>query len=140
MIYSMFAMILLTFVVAIYMLTLRVSAVRSGQVKLGAFRLNDEESMSPRMLQVSRNFSNLFEMPVLFYTAGALAVALGINSLAIIMLSWLFVASRAIHSWIHITSNNVIRRMQAFMAGNFCILLIWILILWDYVSRHPSAF
>lgn len=136
MIYPMFAMIVLTFVVAIYMLSLRVSAVRSGRVKLSAFRLNNEETMSPRMLQVARNYSNLFEMPVLFYAAGAVTLALNLNSIAISILAWLFVVSRIVHSLIHITSNNVIRRMQAFMAGNLCILLIWMLIVWDYTVHY----
>lgn len=136
MIYPMFAMVVLTFVVAIYMLSLRVSAVRSGRVKLSAFRLNNEETMSPRMLQVARNYSNLFEMPVLFYAAGAVTLALNLNSIAISILAWLFVVSRIVHSLIHITSNNVIRRMQAFMAGNLCILLIWMLIVWDYTTHH----
>lgn len=136
MIYPMFAMIVLTFAVAIYMLTLRVSAVRSGQVKLSAFRLNHEEAMPHRMLQVARNYSNLFEMPVLFYAAGAVTLALGLNSVVISVLAWLFVGSRIIHSLIHITSNNVIRRMQAFMAGNLCIFLIWVLIVWDCATHH----
>ena len=136
MIYPMFAMIVLTFAVAIYMLSLRVSAVRSGRVKLSAFRLNNEETMSPRMLQVARNYSNLFEMPVLFYAAGAVTLALNLNSIAMSILAWLFVVSRIVHSLIHITSNNVIRRMQAFMAGNLCILLIWMLIVWDYTTHH----
>ncbi|MFO1390386.1 MAPEG family protein [Cellvibrio sp.] len=136
MIYPMFAMIVLTFVIAIYMLSLRVSAVRSGRVKLSAFRLNNEDTMSPRMLQVARNYSNLFEMPVLFYAAGAVTLALNLNSIAISILAWLFVVSRIVHSLIHITSNNVIRRMQAFMAGNLCILLIWMLIVWDYTVHY----
>lgn len=136
MIYPMFAMIVLTFAVAIYMLSLRVSAVRSGQVKLSAFRLNHEETMTPRMLQVARNYSNLFEIPVLFYAAGAITLALNLNSIAISILAWLFVVSRIVHSLIHITSNNVIRRMQAFMAGNLCIFLIWMLIVWDYTTHH----
>ncbi|GGY64985.1 membrane protein [Cellvibrio zantedeschiae] len=135
MIYAMFAMILLTFGVAGYMFKLRVAAVRSGEVKLSAFRLNSGENMPPKMLQAARNYSNLFEIPVFFYAAGTIYIALSLESPAIILLSWLFVATRILHSWIHITNNNVIRRMQAFMAGNVCILLIWALLVWDYSHR-----
>jgi len=136
MIYCMFTMILLTFGVAGYMLKLRVAAVKSGTVKLSDFRLNNADSMPPELLQVARNYSNLFEVPVLFYAAGALTLAINMDSTAIVLLGWLFVASRIVHSWIHLTTNNVIRRMQAFMAGNICVLLIWILILWEYSTRH----
>lgn len=135
MIYSMFAMILLTFGVAAYMLKLRVAAVKSGKIKLSAFRLNNTDSMPPELLQVARNYSNLFEVPILFYTAGTLVLVLGMDSAVTSLLGWLFVLSRIIHSWIHLSSNNVIRRMQAYMAGNFCVLLIWILIVWNYHAK-----
>jgi hypothetical protein len=136
MIYSIFAMILLTFGVAGYMLKLRVAAVKSGTVKLSAFCLNNPDSMPPKLLQAARNYSNLFEVPVLFYAAGVLSISLGMDSTPIVILGWLFVVSRLVHSWIHLTTNNVIRRMQAFMVGNICVLLIWILILWEYSISH----
>lgn len=136
MIYTMFAMILLTFTVAGYLLKLRVAAVKAGEVKLSAFRLNDADAMPIKMLQASRNYSNLFEIPVFFYAAGTLAVALGLETPSIILLGWLFVVARIVHSWIHLTSNNVIRRLQAFMAGNICVVLIWIIIVWEYSTLH----
>ena len=134
MIYSMFAMILLTLAVAGYLLKLRVDAVKKGEVRLGSFRLNNSEGIPANMIQASRNYSNLFEMPVLFYCAAILALLLHLDTPALLILSWLFVISRAVHSWIHITSNNVIRRMQVFMAGNICILLMWIILVWRYAA------
>ncbi len=135
MIYAMFAMILLTFTVAGHLLKLRIAAVKAGEVKLSAFRLNDANVMPTKMQQAARNYSNLFEMPVFFYAAGTIAVALGLQNPAMVLFAWAFVAARAVHSWIHLTSNNVIHRLQAFMAGNICILLIWLLILWEYSGR-----
>lgn len=136
MIYTMFAMILLTFTVGGYLLKLRVAAVKTGAVKLSVFRLNDAEAMPVKMQQASRNYSNLFEIPVFFYAASTLAVALGLETPSIILLGWLFVLARIMHSWIHITSNNVIHRLQAFMVGNICVLLIWIILLWEYGTQH----
>jgi len=132
MIYAMFAMLVLTFTVAGYLFKLRVAAVKSGEVKLSSFRLNNADDTPTRMQQAARNYSNLFEMPVLFYAAGTLALALNLETPAITWLGWLFVLTRIAHSWIHLTSNNVIRRMQAFMLGNVCVLLIWTTILWNY--------
>jgi len=136
MIYAMFAMILLTFSVGGYLLKLRVTAVKTGAVKLSAFRLNDAEAMPVNMQQASRNYTNLFEVPVFFYGAGILAVALGLENPSIILLGWVFVVARIVHSWIHVTNNNVIHRLQAFMVGNICVLLIWIIILWEYSARQ----
>ena len=138
MLYAMFAMILLTFTVAGYLLKLRIAAVKSGEVKLSAFRLNDNEEVPVKMLQAARNYTNLFEVPILFYAAGTLALALQLDSPSVIFLAWLFVLSRAAHSWIHLTSNNVIRRLQAFMAGNICVLLIWAILVWQYTIYGPN--
>lgn len=135
MIYSMFTLILLTLCIAGYLLKLRIDAVRNGDVKISVFRLYNSPDLPAKMQQVSRNYSNLFEMPILFYCAATLALVLQFDTPVMIFLSWLFVASRAVHSWIHITSNNVIRRLQAFMAGNICILLMWIILLWQYTVK-----
>jgi hypothetical protein len=132
MIYSMFAMTLLTFTVAGYLLKLRIAAVRKGEVKLSTFRLNNRDDIPPTLIQASRNYSNLFEIPVLFYCAAILALLLHLETPVMIMLGWLFVGSRAVHSWIHLTSNNVIRRMQIFLFGNICVLLLWIILVTKY--------
>jgi hypothetical protein len=132
----MFAMILLTFAVAAYLLKLRINAVKKGEVKLSAFRLLNSPDIPLKMQQVSRNYSNLFEMPVFFYCAAILGVVLRLDTPLMIVLSWFFVASRAAHSWIHITSNNVVRRLLAFMAGNICILLMWVILVWQYSVNH----
>jgi len=136
MIYSMFAMVLLTFVVAGYLLKLRIDAVKSGKVKLSSFRLNNPPDMPINMLQASRNYSNLFEVPVFFYAAGTLALTLQLETTSMIVLSWFFVAARIAHSWIHLTNNDVIRRLQAFIASNICVFLIWIILVWEYSTKH----
>jgi hypothetical protein len=136
MIYSMFAMVLLTLSVAAYLLKLRVDAVKKGEVRLSVFRLLNSPDIPANIQQASRNYSNLFEIPLLFYCAAILGLILHIDTPLMIILSWLFVASRAVHSWIHITSNNVIRRLQAFMAGNVCILIMWIILVWQYSVNH----
>jgi hypothetical protein len=134
MLYSMFAMILLTAAVSARLLSLRINAIKNGKVSLGQFRLNSGD-MPNDMAQASRNYSNLFEIPVLFYAAGTLALALQLQSITMIILSWTFIASRILHSWIHLTYNNVIHRFRAFLAGNICVVTIWVLIVWEYTVR-----
>ena len=134
MIYPMFALILLTFAVAGRLLYLRIRAVKTGQVRLSQFRLNQGEQPD-NMVQAARNYSNLFEVPVLFYTGGVAAIALGLETTAILVLAWLFVACRLLHSWIHLTNNNVITRLRAFLAGNLCVLAIWLVLIWEHVKH-----
>ncbi|HCS64412.1 MAG TPA: hypothetical protein DIW64_10225 [Cellvibrio sp.] len=134
MLYPMFAMVILTCAVAIYLFRLRVRAVKAGQVRLSQFRLNTGE-VPDAITQAARNYSNLFEVPVLFYTAGAIAMALGIQVPAMIITAWIFVLARIAHSWIHLTGNNVIHRLRAYMLGNICVLVIWGILVASYATR-----
>lgn len=134
MLYPLFAMVLVTFVVAIHLFRLRVKAVKSGQIRLSQFRLNSGD-MPDNVAQAARNYTNLFEVPMLFYTAGAIAIALGIQVPAMVIIAWIFVLARIAHSWIHLTSNNVIHRLRAYMLGNICVLVIWGILVASYAAR-----
>lgn len=134
MLYPMFAMVLLTCAVAIHLFRLRVKAVKTGEVRLSQFRLNNGDTPDA-MMQAARNYTNLFEVPVLFYSAGAIAIALGIQSPALTITAWIFVFARCVHSWIHLHSNNVINRMRAYMLGNICVVVIWGILVVSQASR-----
>ena len=140
MLYPMFALVLFTLVVAGYLLSLRVKAVKSGQLRLSHFRtyrLDPEQAsqIPERMLQASRNYSNLFEMPVLFYAAGCASLALKIESSAMLWFAWIYVATRIAHSYVHLTFNNVVTRLQVFMFSNLCLLAIWLLLILAQLKR-----
>lgn len=134
MLYPMFAMVILTLAVAIHLFLQRVKAVKAGEMRLSQFRLNTGE-IPDAMAQAARNYSNLFEMPVLFYTAGAVALALGIQTPAMVITAWIFVLARIIHTWIHLHGNNVIHRLRAYILGNICVLVLWGLLVVSYASR-----
>jgi hypothetical protein len=136
MLYPMFALVLLTIIVAAHLLRLRIKAVKAGQVRLSQLRLNQSADIPDTITQAARNYSNLFEVPVLFYTAGCLAMVLKHETIALIILAWLFVVARAAHSWIHLTRNNVIHRLRAFMAGNICVVAIWVLLIIHHVQQN----
>jgi hypothetical protein len=134
MLYPLFAMVLVTFAVAIQLFRLRVQAVKAGKLRLSQFRLNTGE-MPDSIAQAARNYTNLFEVPMLFYTAGAIALALGIQTPAMVITAWIFVFARIVHSWIHLNSNNVIHRLRAYMLGNICVLVLWVLLVASYALR-----
>lgn len=136
MIYPMFAMVILTILIGAQLLRLRIKAVKSGQIRLSQLRLNQSTQVPDKITQTSRNYSNLFEVPVLFYTAGCLAIVLSYETTLLIIFSWSFVISRSIHSLIHLTNNNVIHRLYAFMAGNICVIAIWVLLIIYHVQRN----
>lgn len=134
MLYPMFALVILTFLVAINLFRLRYKAVKAGEVRLSQFRLNTGE-IPDKIIQAANNYANLFEVPMLFYAVCATAIALGIQTPIMVFVAWVFVVARVIHSLIHLTSNNVIFRLYAYVLGNICVLILWVLLIASYASR-----
>jgi hypothetical protein len=72
------------------------------------------------------NFRNLFEVPVLFFAVClALAIADLVSPLQV-ALAWVYVAMRAVHSFIHTTYNKVMHRFMAFLVSTLCVFAMWI--------------
>jgi hypothetical protein len=129
MIYPMFAMILLTLIYALYTGYSRVLAAKSGEINPRYFKTMSGYDM-PEKLQIStRHFANLLETPPLFYIAGALIIALEIESSAAISLGWLYLGARLAQMYIHNTYNYPLHRMVAFLFGFLCIFGLWIIVL-----------
>ncbi len=79
------------------------------------------------MQQVSNAFANQFELPVLFYVLTGLALATAKADALFVGLAWLFVATRIVHAGIYATTNMVIRRFQAFLAGALVLMAMWLI-------------
>jgi len=128
-IYPMFAMVLLTFVVLVFTAFLRVRSVMRKDVSIDYYRVMVGHDAPERVVQVGRQLSNLFEMPVLFYVAGLAYLVLGLNSSGPVFLAWLFFLARVGHAVVHVTYNHPLHRLIVFMIGNACILAMWCWIL-----------
>ncbi|MFL0809280.1 MAG: MAPEG family protein [Agarilytica sp.] len=127
MLIPMFCLILLTFLVGVKLVTARIASVKNQQVSIKYYRYNSGEEEVPEILiKTGKNFSNLLETPLLFYIACTLYISLNVENLLGIALAWIYVAVRCIHSYIHLSSNNVVYRMYAFLASFACILFLWI--------------
>jgi hypothetical protein len=77
------------------------------------------------------NFRNLFETPVLFYLAIAVIYAAKLTSPAYVILAWLYVGARSLHSAIHCGSNVVMQRFRAFLASLILLVLLWGVLAYD---------
>lgn len=118
----------LTFAVAVRMYFARVGAARAGRVKVRDFRLGESAAVPPEVALPNRNFMNLLEVPVLFYVACIILYVLNAADALALVLAWLYVALRAAHSLVHLTTNNVIHRLAAFAASNVVLLGLWVLL------------
>lgn len=105
-------MIILSIIVLIRMFITRVDAIKNGKLKISNFRtLNQLENAPEQMLQASRNFTNLFEVPTLFFTVAIFTVITFQVNYFTLICAWIFVLFRFFHSYVHLTSNNVKIRM-----------------------------
>lgn len=127
---AMGAMVFLTISTMVILLMTRIWHVRKGLVSFSYFKVFDASKPVPlAILKTSRHVTNQFELPVLFY-AGCLA-SMHVHKVDALMvnLAWLFVGSRVVHSFIHLTFNVVPLRLPAFLTGSVTLGVIWLRIL-----------
>ncbi len=120
-----FVQVGLTFLLLLRLGSSRIAALRRGEVKTGDIALG-ERNWPKRVLQLQNAFHNQFELPVLFYVLAALALVTRKADMLFVVMAWMFVATRLVHAYIHTTSNRVIRRFQAFVAGVLILAAMWI--------------
>jgi hypothetical protein len=120
-----FVQVVLTFALLIATARARVAAVKTGQVAVKAIALG-QDAWPSRPTQFARAYMNQVELPTLFYAAVALAAALHLADWTFVALEWLFVALRLGHAAIHVTTNNVLRRFQVFLASSIALMILWL--------------
>lgn len=125
-VYPMFAMVLLTAATLGRLFAGRLAAVRAGTADARYFETYQEGGEPTSTAQLSRNFSNLFEAPTLFYVACLAAMAALPPSGVVLALAWLYVVARAIHSWIHTGSNTLNHRIAAYFSSWVVLLALWV--------------
>lgn len=93
---------------------------------------NPWSKVEPR---ISANLSNQFEWPVLFYAACVLLPASG-NRLGLsLLLAWIFVAGRVLHSLVQILTTNVRLRGLVFTINFLAVLGLWAVLVWTTLGR-----
>ena len=125
MIIAMSAMVFLTVIIGLMTLMARINSVREQTVNPDFFKVMSGDAPE-HILRTSRAFNNQFEVPVLFYLVTVLTLFLMPDSTLNFYLAWLFVFSRYVHAYIHLSYNHVIHRLVAFLAGFVCVIVMWI--------------
>ncbi|HEY9345926.1 MAG TPA: MAPEG family protein [Inquilinus sp.] len=121
-----FAQVALIFVLALWMLRERASALRRGEVRVGDIVLG-QPAWPARATQVSNSFHNQLQLPLLFFVLVILAMLTKKADLLFVVMSWLFVASRVLHVAVHTGSNRMSPRFGAYAAGFVLLLAMWLI-------------
>lgn len=122
--WPMVAHVLLVFVLYALLSVRRVGLVRAGKVQVSQFRENRDEPAES--LVVRNSIANQFELPVLFHVCCVLLYITEADNIVSLVLAWLFIASRYLHAFVHVTSNRIRYRRPLFMAGVAALGGMWI--------------
>ncbi len=117
----------LTFAVWFYLYARRIPEI--SRKRIDHQDLRDRAAahgLLPDSAAASNNLKNLFELPVLFYVAVLLSLALMIQDELLVILSWGFVGLRIMHSLIHCSYNNVAHRFAVYALSCLFLLFLWI--------------
>lgn len=102
----------------------RVGAVREGRVKAEQFKENREEPLES--LLVHNNLKNQFELPVLFHVVCIVLYMTTADNVVTVGLAWVFVLSRYVHSYVHLTNNRLRHRRPLWIFGYFVLMAMWV--------------
>lgn len=124
------AQALLTCIVLFILAKRRGDALRAQGKTPQDMALAREADWEAAAQKASNNYVNLFELPVLFYAATAFALITRTVDGWMIGLAWAFVASRAVHTAVHLTTNIVRWRGPVFLVGFIVLFAMWMLLVW----------
>jgi hypothetical protein len=120
--WPMLAQIGWTFMLYVWLTLVRVGAIRRGEVEHSSFILSREEPIE--IARVSRNLSNQFELPVIFYAVVVLLIALGRVGVIDVFAAWVFVAGRVIHTLVQTLTDNVPLRGSVFVINFLAVVVL----------------
>ncbi len=133
--YPAFAMFLLAAIVLTFMGWGRIGGVLGGKGNIQFYETFDKGEEPESLRLVTRNFINLFEMPVLFYVCVILTHITGQVSYWMVGLAWAYVILRYVHSYVHLTANDVAVRLSYYAASGLVLLVMWGTLLVDLLGE-----
>lgn len=100
-------------------------------------RADGSSPWAEREPRISANLSNQFEWPLFFHVACLLLLQSQPGAMAL-LLAWVFVAGRAVHSAVQILTRNVRLRGVVFTINFLAVLGLWGLVLFKSIQSPVS--
>lgn len=133
----MLAMLLLTLVVWLYMYVRRLHYFAAHRIDPQSFATRAQAlGAGPDAIQnPANNFSNLLELPLVFYVVCFYLYAAGQVDAFYLGCAWTFVALRSVHSAIQCTFNRVVLRFAAYA---LVAVTLWTMVVRAAVDYFPG--
>lgn len=111
---------------------------KSADVKSGNFdrekaAMNNEAWSKPVVL-TSKNLANQFQLPVILYVLCLILASIDAVSMTALVFAWIFVVTRYVHAYVHVSSNYVPARLRAFLLGALSLIVLFALTVWALAS------
>ena len=122
-----FALAALAFAMFLMMFVKRLGHIRANPP--GADDLTSGEAAMRYFAPVempANNYRNLFEMPVLFFALVPLLLVTSQDSHVQVVLAWIYVALRYLHSFVHVGPKKVQVRAMLFVVSAIVLSAMWI--------------
>ena len=103
----------LVFVLYAWLTVARTLAVQRGETEYACFVRGQDEPL--HVARITRNLSNQFELPVLFYAFVVLLIALGRVTWIDVAAAWVFFGGRVIHTLVQTLTDDVVLRGRMFV-------------------------
>jgi hypothetical protein len=129
------AMVGLTAVVWAHALYERIAELRLRRIPPQSIATSRDVARLLKNTRALDNFSNLFELPVLFYVLCLALLASNSGTPGYVTAAWIFVALRMGHSVIHVTYNRVFHRFAFWVLGALWLFGMWGCFIFDVLSQ-----
>jgi hypothetical protein len=116
----------LTFSVLLLIPVVRFRAGFQGRVTIADFKLGESPRVPGDVALPNRNYMNLLELPTLFYAVCLALFALGHVESVDLVIAWVYVGLRVLHSIVHLTYNDVRHRLAVFATSNIVLSVLWV--------------
>lgn len=122
--YPVLVQALILFATLFLMAFERFKAINAKQVRAG--EAGERPTFLGRAGTVSNAYHNQLEMPMMFYAVVAFALITDCADWEMTALAWVYVALRAVQTFIHVTYNKIGHRAAAFVGSAIVLMAMWI--------------
>ena len=119
------ALVFITGLVFVQLYRERIAEIRARRIHPQQVATAKQMQDTMQNVSASDHFRNLIEAPVLFYALCGFLAITQLTNLLLLACAWGYVALRAAHTFVHLTSNSVIRRFQLFFASTIVLYVMW---------------
>ena len=120
------ALVALTACVWVLLYVRRISEILQAGIDPQSLATSEMAAKKLENVTAADNFANLLETPLLFYAICTIIFVAGEVTQLQLLLAWLYVALRCLHSLIHVTYNRVIHRWIVYVTSTVCLFAMWV--------------